>query len=132
MSKRVASSNPEGDQPVEKAVKQGDADLLGLLRIFTEAEDKVVCWKNVLYERDVVCFDDLVVLARDPGWDGFLGKLRNDDQDVLASKLYAWRNKLAVSNAVGGDSFSFFFFLACLLASSSGLSVRMVPHVCLL
>ena len=110
--KRPALGEPEGAlQLSEKAAKEGDAEaelaradpLLELLCTFT-AEDKARRWKNVLYDRDVVSLDDLVGLAQDKGWQGFLNKLRNADQDVLASKLNAWRQGLGHRELSGGDS----------------------------
>jgi hypothetical protein len=111
--KRAASSEPEGaPQRSEKAVKQGDAepelaraDPLSLLVFLQElsAEDANE-WHAVLLERRVRSLDDLVGLAQDPGWEGFLNKLRNADHDVLASKLNAWRQGLGLREPSGGES----------------------------
>jgi hypothetical protein len=111
--KRAASSEPEGaPQRSEKAVKEVDAepelaraDPLSLLVFLQElsAEDANE-WHAVLLERRVRSLDDLVGLAQDPGWEGFLNKLRNADQDVLASKLNAWRQGLGLREPSGGES----------------------------
>jgi hypothetical protein len=109
--KRGASGEPQGaQQRSEKAVKQGDAEpelaradpLLVFLQELS-AEDANE-WHAVLLERRVRSLDDLVGLAQDPGWEGFLNKLRNADQDVLASKLNAWRQGLGLREPSGGDS----------------------------
>ena len=103
--KRAALGEPEGAlQRSEKAAKEGGAEpLLELLCTFTAA-DKARRWKGVLDGRDVVSLDDLVGLAHDTGWKGFLQELRDAKERVLASKLNAWRQRLGLREPSGGDS----------------------------
>ena len=99
--KRGASGELDGSlQPSEKAVKEGDAGfelvrtdplLEELLRSWTPAEAAALRWRQTLQSRDVWSLDDLKGLARDEGWEGFLQKLRDKGERVLASKLRAWK-----------------------------------------
>ena len=72
-------------------------------------------WRSYLIQR--LCLtsvtwslDALKRLARFEGWEGFLKKLRDADQDVLASKLSAWKQGLGLSEPFGGYSPGNHFF----------------------
>ena len=122
--KRGASGELDGSlQPSEKAAKEGDAGpepveadpLFLFLRELSQTDAKE--WLDVLHGRRVRSLDTLKGLAEDDGWDGFLKKLRNADQEVLASKLRAWKQGPAAERAPGEKRggrfflfFSFFFF----------------------
>ena len=115
--KRVPSGELDGSlQPSEKAAKEGDAvpqsvgadPLLELLRDLSLEDANE--WLAVLHGRRVRSLDALKRLARDAGWEGFLKKVRDADQDVLASELNAWKQGL--SESFGGNSPGKHFFFA--------------------
>ena len=108
--KRGASGELDGFlQPAEKATKEGDAGpaLVGADPLFVflrelSPEDANE-WLAALRGRRVRSLDDLEGLARDAGWEGFLQKLRDADQEVLASKLNVWKRGLAGEGAPAGE-----------------------------
>ena len=117
--KRVASGELAGSlQPSEKVAKEGDAEpglvradpLLELLRDLSLEDANE--WLAVLHDRRVRSLDALKRLARDAGWEGFLKKVRDADQDVLASELNAWKQRLGLSESFGGNSPGKHFFFA--------------------
>ena len=136
--KRGASSEPEGaPQRSEKAAKevaaepglvQADPLLVFLQELSAEDANE---WHAVLLERRVRSFDDLEVLAQDPGWEGFLQELRDAKERVLASKLNAWRQGVGLQKPSGGDSPGkqqrLIFSLFCLSAVASLRSCAPLP-----
>ena len=119
--KRGALGELDGSlQPAEKAVKEGGAGpaLVGADPLFVflcelSPEDANE-WLAALHGRRVRSLDDLKGLARDQGREGFLQKLRDKGERVLASKLRAWKQGPAAERAPGekrgGRFFLFFFF----------------------
>lgn len=106
--KRGASGEPQGaQQRSEKAVKQGDAELVARadpLLVFLQelsAEDANE-WHAVLLKQRVRSLDDLVGLARDEeAWNAFHAALAQQEA-VLASKLNAWRQGLGRRESSAG------------------------------